>query len=155
MVMARIALARTNSKLAGDVVFAGTAGEAVNYTGEHQLLTQDLGPVSGLVVGEPNRLEVVPTHKGTFWLEITISSKVAHGSMTDNSIFAMHRLLERLLAYRPSYHQHPLLGPPTINLGTIQGGLKTNVVANRCVLHVDLRPMQAGITINLSQTYRV
>ena len=34
---------------------------------------------------------------------------------------------------------HELLAPPTMNLGTISGGFKTNVVPDRCVATVDLR----------------
>ena len=142
LVMACVALARTNVRLAGDVIFAGTAGEEVDCIGAQQLLTQDLGPIAGLVVGEPTSLEVVPAHKGALWLEITTHGKAAHGSMPEqgyNAILAMHRLLGRLLAYRHTYRAHPLLGPPTLSVGTIQGGVKTNVVADRCMLQVDMR----------------
>uniref|UniRef100_UPI000B7DCFC1 M20 family metallopeptidase n=1 Tax=Candidatus Entotheonella palauensis TaxID=93172 RepID=UPI000B7DCFC1 len=142
MVMACAALARAKVRLAGDVVFAGTAGEEVDCIGSQQLLTQDLGPIAGLVVGEPTSLEVVPAHKGALWVEISTTGKAAHGSMPEqghNAILAMHRLVERLLAYRPAYRAHPLLGPPTLNLGTIHGGVKTNIVADQCVLTVDMR----------------
>lgn len=144
MVMACSILARTKMKLTGDVLFAGTAGEEVDCIGAQQLLTQDLGPVAGLVVGEPTSLEVVPAHKGALWLTITTTGKAAHGSMPEqgyNAILSMQRLIEQLLGYRPTYQKHPLLGPPTLNLGAIQGGVKTNVVADRCVLHVDLRTL--------------
>lgn len=142
LVMACVVLARSRIKLPGDVIFAGTAGEEVDCIGARQLLNEDLGPIGGLIVGEPTRLEVVPAHKGALWLEITTTGKAAHGSMPDegaNAILAMHQVTQRLLDYRPAYRQHPLLGPPTLNLGTIRGGVKTNVVAGRCVLEIDLR----------------
>lgn len=142
MVTACVALARANLRLAGDVIFAGTAGEEVDCAGSRHLLTEDLGPISGLVIGEPTRLEVVPAHKGALWLEITVTGKAAHGSMPEqgyNAVWAMYRLIERLLAYQPAYRAHRLLSPPTVNLGTIQGGIKTNVVPDQCVLTADLR----------------
>jgi succinyl-diaminopimelate desuccinylase len=142
MVMACVALARAGVRLAGDVLFAGTAGEEVDCIGAQHLLTHDLGPVAGLVVGEPTQLRVAPAHKGALWLEIAASGKAAHGSMPEqgyNAIQAMHRIIEQLLRHEPVYTPHPLLDRPTINLGTIQGGSKVNIVADRCLLGVDLR----------------
>ena len=146
MVTACIALARSGRRLAGDVIFAGTAGEEVDCVGSRDLLTHDLGPVAAMVVGEPTRLETVTAHKGALWLEITTTGKAAHGAMPEqgyNAIVAMHRLVDRLLAHRPAYREHPLLGSPTLNLGTIQGGAKTNVVPDRCALTVDMRTVPA------------
>ena len=142
MVMACVALARSGVRLGGDVLFAGTAGEEVDCIGARQLLTADFGPVAALVVGEPTGLDVVRAHKGAIWLEITITGKAAHGSMPDegcNAILAMHRIIERLLSFEPVCDPHELLGPPTLNLGTVAGGVKTNVVADRCVLTIDVR----------------
>lgn len=142
MVMGCVALARAGVKLAGDVVFAGTAGEEVDCRGARELVNEDLGAIGGLVVGEPTRLEVVSAHRGALWLEITTTGKAAHGSMPDqgyNAILAMHRVIDCLLGYRSNCVPHPLLAPPTMNLGTIEGGVKTNIVADRCTLTVDLR----------------
>jgi acetylornithine deacetylase/succinyl-diaminopimelate desuccinylase-like protein len=35
--------------------------------------------------------------------------------------------------------EHPLLGKPTLSIGTIQGGTKVNVVPDRCEIEVDRR----------------
>ena len=35
--------------------------------------------------------------------------------------------------------RHPLLGPPTLSVGRIEGGLQVNVVPDRCVVEVDRR----------------
>jgi succinyl-diaminopimelate desuccinylase len=142
MVMACVAFARANVRLAGDLVFAGTAGEEVDCLGSRDLLEHDLGPISSLIIAEPTRLEVVVAHKGALWLEIVTKGKAAHGAFPDhgyNAITAMNRFLDRLEAYRPSFRPHALLSSPTLNVGTIQGGVKTNVVPDRCVLTIDLR----------------
>ena len=34
---------------------------------------------------------------------------------------------------------HPLLGTPTINLGTVQGGICVNAVPDRCTVELDRR----------------
>ena len=36
------------------------------------------------------------------------------------------------------YHNE-LLGHPTINIGIINGGTRTNIVADRCTVEIDLR----------------
>lgn len=142
MLMACAALARSGTRLTGDLILAATAGEEVDCLGARHLLTHDLGPVAALVVAEPTRLEVIAAHKGALWLEVTTTGKAAHAAMPDqgyNAITAMHRLVSRLLEYRPAYRSHPLLGSPTINLGTIQGGVKTNIVPDLCHLTIDMR----------------
>jgi succinyl-diaminopimelate desuccinylase len=142
MAMACVAFARAGVRLAGDLLFAGTLGEEVDCFGSRDLLEQDLGPISGLVIAEPTRMEVVVAHKGALWLEITTHGKAAHGALPDqgyNAITAMNRLLDRLVSYQPIFRPHALLSSPTLNVGTIQGGVKTNVVPDRCVLTIDLR----------------
>src|SRR5581483_9522655 len=80
------------------------------------------------------------------WFEITGHGKTAHGSMPHLGINAILHLAEllrwlgdRWAAY--PYTPHDLLAPPTMNVGTISGGVKTNVVADRCVATVDLRTL--------------
>ena len=148
LAMACMVLARADVRLDRDLIFAGTAGEEVDCCGSvrlaGRLATRDLGPVGALVVGEPTSLQVVTAHKGALWLEITTTGKAAHGSMPEqgrNAILAMYRVIESLRAYRPDHRPHPLLGPPTLNLGTIRGGAKVNIVADLCVLSADLRTL--------------
>ena len=124
LAMACATLARAGVRLQRDLIFAGTAGEEVDCCGSQRLAAGDLGPVGALVVGEPTRLQVVTAHKGALWLEIATSGRAAHGSMPEqgrNAIAGMCRIIDRLQAYRPAHRPHPLLGPPTVNLGTIRG----------------------------------
>jgi acetylornithine deacetylase/succinyl-diaminopimelate desuccinylase-like protein len=46
--------------------------------------------------------------------------------------------MERLNA-APLEKEHPLLGKPTLSIGTIQGGTKINIVPDRCEIEVDRR----------------
>jgi acetylornithine deacetylase/succinyl-diaminopimelate desuccinylase-like protein len=50
----------------------------------------------------------------------------------------MMKLIERLSSV-PLEKEHPLLGKPTLSIGTIQGGTKINVVPDRCEIEVDRR----------------
>ena len=47
-------------------------------------------------------------------------------------------LIDRLNSI-PWEREHPLLGKPTLSIGTIRGGTKINVVPDRCDIEVDRR----------------
>jgi succinyl-diaminopimelate desuccinylase len=51
----------------------------------------------------------------------------------------MNRILTHLRSLKFEYRKHPLLGKPTLNIGTIAGGIKTNVVPDACRITVDIR----------------
>jgi succinyl-diaminopimelate desuccinylase len=96
-------------------------------------------------VGEPTRLQVVTAHKGDLWLELETTGKAAHGARPDlgrNAVHAMAKvvhLLETKYARVLRRRRHPVLGHPTINVGSIAGGRQPNIVPDRCVITVDRR----------------
>jgi len=145
MVMAAGMLAREKVQMRGDLIVAGLAGEEVDSLGAKSFAASGgLGGIGAIVVGEPTNLEVATAHKGALWLEITTLGKMAHGAMPElgvNAIVQMQLLLRKLLDYQPSYRPHSFLGPPTMNVGTIHGGVKTNMVPDRCVATIDLRTL--------------
>jgi succinyl-diaminopimelate desuccinylase len=143
MLVAMAALARRGWRPRGDLRLVGTVDEEVSCLGaRHLLRTGGLEGVGWIVIGEPTNLDVVPAHRGAIWLELVAHGKTAHGSMPHlgvNAILHLAELLRWLVERRFPYTPHPLLAPPTINVGTIAGGVKTNVVPDRCVATVDLR----------------
>ena len=147
MLAAMAALARRGWQPKGDLKLAVTIGEEVDSVGAAHL--RDTGGLDGIgwiVIGEPTNLDVVAAHRGALWLEVVGHGKTAHGSMPHLGVNAILHVAEllRLLADRwprYPYTPHPLLAPPTMNVGTIAGGVKTNVVADRCVATVDLRTL--------------
>jgi acetylornithine deacetylase/succinyl-diaminopimelate desuccinylase family protein len=93
------------------------------------------------LVGEPTDLQPVIAQKGALWLRISTLGKSAHGSRPHlgvNAIEKMTKLMERLNSI-PLEKEHPLLGKPTLGIGTIQGGTKINIVPDRCEIEVDRR----------------
>ena len=50
-------------------------------------------------------------------------------------------IIRRLKAYEFKFKKHALLNHPTVNIGTIRGGDKVNMVADFCEFSVDLRYM--------------
>jgi succinyl-diaminopimelate desuccinylase len=145
MLVAMAALARRRWRGRGDARFVGTVGEEVDCLGAwHLRESGGLEGVGWIVIGEPTNLDVVPAHRGALWLELVARGKTAHGSMPHlgiNAILHLAELLRWLGERRFPYVPHPLLAPPTINVGTIAGGTKTNVVPDHCVATVDLRTL--------------
>ena len=93
------------------------------------------------LVGEPTDLHPVIAHKGALWLRISTLGKSAHSARPHlgvNAIEKMVKLMDRLNSI-PLEREHPLLGKPTLSIGTIRGGTKINVVPDRCEIEVDRR----------------
>ncbi len=99
------------------------------------------------VVCEPTGLAVMPAHKGFLWVHLVFRGRAAHGSRPDigvDAILHAGRFLAELdeharaLARRPP---HPLLGPPSIHAGTIQGGSAPSVYPESCALVLERRTL--------------
>ncbi|MCP4363978.1 MAG: M20 family metallopeptidase [Planctomycetes bacterium] len=84
------------------------------------------------------------SEKGALFLEVTSHGKQAHGSLPETGVNAIWNMVELLkeIETLPSafkHTSHPLFTPPTLNLGTIQGGATRNVVPGKCVAGLDIR----------------
>ncbi|MCC6178563.1 MAG: M20 family metallopeptidase [Chloroflexi bacterium] len=147
MFTALAAIRRRGWRPAGDIRLAITVGEEVDCVGAMQLRdTGGLDGVGWIVIGEPTNLDVVAAHRGAIWLQIVGQGKTAHGSMPHLGVNAILPVVELLRWIgerwaKTPFTPHPLLAPPTMNVGTIAGGVKTNVVPDRCVATVDLRTL--------------
>jgi acetylornithine deacetylase len=124
--------------------FVATAGEETGCLGAAAL--GDAGfHVDTIVVGEPTRCRLVTATKGVYWAELSSTGKSCHASMPHlghNAVFAMAKALrfieEQYIPNRPD-RAHPLLGRPTLSVGTIQGGVATNIVPADCRATLDFR----------------
>lgn len=101
---------------------------------------------SACVVAEPTDLETVIGCRGDSYIELKVTGKSAHsGRPADgrNAIDAAARILE-LVRYDHNLlqeDQDPLLGAGTWNIGLIQGGTGTSMVAAECTVSLDRRLM--------------
>lgn len=143
MVLALKYLDQAGVKLNGKLQFVGTAGEEVDGFGAKKVVEKgQIDKATALVISEPSGNQLFHAHKGCLWLEITLYGKTAHGSMPDkgiNAILTMNELINQLHTYQFEYTPHSVLGHPTLNIGTIEGGVKTNVVPDQCKMTVDIR----------------
>jgi succinyl-diaminopimelate desuccinylase len=94
------------------------------------------------VVLDADDFDIVITQKGLIHLKIEIQGKKAHGAypwLGINAIDIAIDILKRLKAYKFIYAKNKYLKAPTINIGTIKGGDKVNVVADWCEFELDCR----------------
>ena len=143
MLVAARALALAKLPLLGDLVLLLTADEEVDQCGARSLATRpELATAQAVVICEPSYNRVYIAEKGQFWLKITTYGKAAHGSMPhlgQNAIMIMVALLNELEHLPVPCKEHPLLGGFTRSIGTIHGGVSTNIVPDRCEVTVDQR----------------
>jgi acetylornithine deacetylase/succinyl-diaminopimelate desuccinylase-like protein len=124
--------------------FLALMGEEAGNDGAHALAKNGFSSDLALIL-EPTQLGVVTAHKGALWLEITTTGVACHGSMPDkgrNAIYAMRRVLEIIeekIIPDLACQSHAKLGSPTLNVGTISGGSKINIVPDQCRVEIDCR----------------
>jgi succinyl-diaminopimelate desuccinylase len=137
-------LASAGELPAGEVVLAAVADEEMESLGAEALVAGGFR-ADGAIVGEPTSNRLALGHKGLEWLTLTFRGRAAHGGTPEagiNAIVAAARfvaLVEDTLKPRLALRSHPVLGPPTINAGTIAGGDQPSTVAATCTLAVDRR----------------
>jgi acetylornithine deacetylase/succinyl-diaminopimelate desuccinylase family protein len=127
-----------------DVYFCGLMGEESGNDGARALVQRGF-KVDYAIAGEPTDCRIVHTHKGTLWFKIITRGRSVHASMPEKGESAIGRMAEVVQWLLGDYAQslrakpHPVLGPPTVNVGTIRGGSQTNIVPDYCEIDVDRR----------------
>lgn len=147
MMNAACAVARSgNRPRETEIVFLGLVDEENGQLGSRHYARH--GSRADLaIVGEPTRLEVVSAHKGDVWLELRTRGRSAHGAtphLGRNAVLGMARVVEALettYAAQLKRRSHPLLGSPTVNVGSIRGGTQPNIVPEECMITVDRRTL--------------
>jgi succinyl-diaminopimelate desuccinylase len=115
--------------------------ETMGFKGAGHLVSEEIIAPDIAIVGEPTSLRVVRAQRGACWYRITTHGLAAHGSAPERGISAIRHMAELVLRLEETLPEvnHPLLGGPTINVGTIQGGAKVNIIPASCMIEVDRR----------------
>ncbi|MCG8604874.1 M20 family metallopeptidase, partial [bacterium] len=150
MVVAGLGLAQMSDRKAG-ITFVISAGEETGCTGVRYLAGLDnvLGEAGAVVVGEPTSNEILIGHKGVLWLGARTTGVAAHGAMPEegeSAIYKTARAISKLEHFHFDLPAHPVLGQPTVNVGTVSGGTKINLVPDESIFEIDIRtvPSQTG-----------
>ena len=110
--------------------------------GTQVLLDQGLIRGDACLVPEPTDLELCVAERGLMQARLHIAGKPGHGSRPRDGVSAIEHAARVVLALHAADfggEEHPLLGKPTANVGTISGGTTFNTVAESCVLGLDRR----------------
>jgi succinyl-diaminopimelate desuccinylase len=120
-----------------------TAGEEIGCEGAFHLARGgQLGRAGAIVVAEPTSNVPLVGHKGALWLKLTLKGVTAHGSMPHLGVNAAYKAARALLVlekFQFNVAPHPYLGAPTLNVGTVHGGLNVNSVPDRTEIGIDIR----------------
>ncbi|TCP29593.1 succinyl-diaminopimelate desuccinylase [Scopulibacillus darangshiensis] len=168
-------LNRLGIELPGKLVLAIVPDEETGGDlGVPWLLERGLVKGDGCLIAEPSTpLNPTLGQKGACWFELTVKGAPGHGSLAPlsgvNAITQMVQAIERLqsiwdidvhipeevkpitaitkkyMADTKNYEE--VVEHVTVNIGTIQGGTKSNVVPDQCTIEVDCR-LPFGITPN-------
>ena len=143
-----------SGRLRAPLALVFTYDEEVGTLGAKRLL-ESYAPGPSLpraaVIGEPTSLRVARAHKGHLKLRITLHGRSAHSGYPHlgvNAIEPAGRVISALAELRRELEReeapHRKLFPEVpfvpLNVGTVHGGAAINVVPDRCVVEVGVRP---------------
>jgi succinyl-diaminopimelate desuccinylase len=139
------AMARSGLRLAGTVKLVAWTGDEAHpasmayFSGITYLVRTDRLKGDALIWGEPYDLRVVRGSRGRVWLRFVVGGEASHSASGAgvNAIRSAARLIEAV--YKVPRLTHPLVGTDTINVGTIKGGVQTNMVPDSCTVTFDIR----------------
>ena len=126
------------------VVLVLTASEENGCIGSRHLaaLPELMGEAGAIVVGEPTANQPFVGHKGSLKFHAAFRGVSAHGSMPElgeNAIYKAARAVAALESFDFHAHPHPVMGTPSMNVGTIEGGAGVNLVPDSAKIGVDIR----------------
>ncbi|AMV32655.1 Acetylornithine deacetylase [Pirellula sp. SH-Sr6A] len=131
-----------------DVVMACVVDEEYSFQGVSRLCErlQATGVQGiGAIVAEPTELRIVTASKGVLRWKVVTHGVAAHSAKCHLGINAIYPMAQILRFFEEEQQRltngesHPLLGPASINVGCIHGGVQVNFVPDRCEIEIDRR----------------
>ncbi len=141
------------------IYFAFSYDEEIGCLGAPLLLDRmlkDLPKPRLAIIGEPTEMKVVNTHREVRSYVTHITGKPAHSSMPALGVNAITHAAQCIgflkdlaaeMSRRNAQHDSKIEPDPqnpahtTINIGQIQGGTATNIIAEHCKFHWDCRSL--------------
>lgn len=145
-VMAGVAIARSGIPLRGTLIVNEVADEEVagidgtGFLVENGLLNPDM-----VIVGEQTFNRVNVGEKGGAGTKIVVTGRTAHGALPWEGANAIEAMAEIITALRRELYPklkertHPYFHPSSASVNMIAGGVKENVVPDRCEVYLDRR----------------
>ena len=141
------------TKLDRDIHFSFTFDEETACQGAPILIDElkKKGLTSGIcIVGEPTNMKIVDAHKGCYEYTTYFEGLAGHGSKPNKGVNAVEfatRYIGKLMELRETLKlnapKNCIFDPPftTLQIGGISGGIARNVIADKCRVDWELRPV--------------
>ena len=143
----------SKTNLDRDIHFSFTFDEETACQGAPLLINElkRKGMNSGIcIVGEPTNMKIIDAHKGCYEYTTYFKGLAGHGSAPDKGINAVEyavkyisKLIELREILKTKVPKNSIFDPPytTIQIGGISGGIARNVIADRCQVDWEMRPV--------------
>lgn len=119
-------------------------GEEVDHCGAKHAQLSPIEGVERIILCEPTLNRVVSAQKGMVKLVATATGIAGHSAYPDKGESALHKLLDVIESWRrEEWPTHEILGPTTLNVGVIEGGVAANVFAPEARAEVLIRAVSA------------
>jgi acetylornithine deacetylase len=114
-------------------------GEERNSAGAYRAAQTPRGS-RYVINGEPTENRLALGSKGALRYEVVATGKMAHSAYPELGESAIHKLIDALCAIREiELPVDELLGPSTLNIGTLAGGRAPNVIADEAKADIMIR----------------
>ena len=114
-------------------------GEERNSAGAYHAAQNPRGS-KFIINGEPTENQLALGSKGALRYELIARGKMAHSAYPELGESAIEKLLDALQAIRQiQFPVDPILGPSTLNIGTIRGGRAPNVIPDEARAEIFIR----------------
>jgi acetylornithine deacetylase len=140
-----------------EVWLAAVVDEEYSYRGVVKLCEGLTGHAS--LVAEPTGLRAVIACKGVLRWRIIVRGKAAHSGKPHLGVNAISHMARVVLALEEEHQRlaarkHPLLGPATLNVGVIKGGVQVNFVPDTCAIEIDRRLLPGEKVADVLASYQ-
>lgn len=145
-VMAGVALARAGVPLTGALVVTTVADEETNgFRGAGYIVREGYVEADYVIVGEQTQGQICVGERGNVAIGVTVYGATGHAATPWKGVNAIEGMARVITALREELwpvleaRTHQYLPHSTATISLIEGGVKTNVIPDRCAIHIDRR----------------
>ena len=136
-----------------DIHFSFTFDEETACQGAPLLIKElkNRGIIDGIcIVGEPTNMKIIDAHKGCYEYTTYFEGLAGHGSAPEKGVNAVEyaaryigKLMDLRKILKSKIPKNSVFDPPytTIGIGGISGGIARNVIADKCRVDWEMRPV--------------
>lgn len=126
----------------GDIVFVATCDEEAYGAGAQSAIDEGLlEGVAQMIIAEPTANQLAVVGKGCLWMELSVSGRTSHSAYPGKGVnavelaYAIYEQLKQAIGVP----ENPYTGTATCALTKISGGVKENMIPDRCTAFLDIR----------------